>query len=375
MGINEIYQEFLNSKNTDINEIAIILDIYSIIKIMDFYNEYMLIDKQKKLNQYTTTLIVVIMNFILYEIIQCKKSITNDENHQNINKNLRYAVHQFRKNNFKERDDIIVKNMGISIDELNPMLDFTLYFIKNNKGKRFIGTNIWEQYVIQNNFNKEITFQKYADILMHFFRTIYTILVQNGLKDDGYKLKKVETEESKIIAQPYSFVSLIRKSKIKEEKMLRRLLIAYSQLATLDIMLTELIDIEDNAMQNSYIVYFLSKMIAYVLDETFDNIQSYISNTEDLEIRGKLQIILSLFEQIDCEKNKKLRNNFHYSKQDIIFKSKEEMLGYLKKNLKQMTNIMKQIVDLLNIKNRKTTFAFFKLLRWSEYGYKAEGNK
>lgn len=69
INIDDIFQECLNSENI-ISENAIILDIYSIIKIMDFYNEYMLVDKQKRMNQYTTTLIIVIMNFILYEIIQ-----------------------------------------------------------------------------------------------------------------------------------------------------------------------------------------------------------------------------------------------------------------------------------------------------------------
>lgn len=374
VNIDDIFQECI-IKEQIASENAIISDIYSIIKIMDFYNEYMLIDKQKKLNQYTTTLIVVLMNFILYEIIQCENSKISREEHENINKNLRYAVHQFRKNNFNDRDDIIIKNMGISTDELNPMLDFTLYFIKNENEKRFIGTNIWEEYVIQNNFNKEITYQKYANMLMNFFTTIYTILVESGLKDDDYKLKKINKKESKIIYQPYSFVSLIRKSKIVEEKILRRLLIAYSQLATIDTMFKELIDINDNEIINSYILYFLNKIIAYVLDETYDNIQSYIKNTKDLKIKEDLKNILYTFGKIDCEKNRRLRNNFHYTKQDKVFSNKEEMLIYLKENLKYTSVIMNQITHLLNIRDRKIIFAFFRLLRWTEYGYKAENNK
>lgn len=342
---------------------------------MDFYNEYMLVNKQKRMNQYTTTLIIVIMNFILYEIIQYENGDINAIEHSNTNKNLRYAVHQFRKNNFKDRDNIIIKNMSISTDEQNPMLDFTLYFIKEKAEKRFIGTNIWEQYVIQNNFNKEFTYQQYANILMSFFRTIYTVLLENGLNDDNYKLKKISKRQTKIIEQPYSFVSLIRNSKIKEEKILRRLLIGYSQLATVDTMFKGLIDINNDEIQNSYIIYFLNKVTAYVLDETFDNIQSYINNTKDLKIKEKLNFILSTFQKVDCERNTRLRNNFHYNKQDKVFSNKEEMLIYLKENLKHIPVIMNQITNLLNIRDRKITYAFFRLLRWTEYGYEAENNK
>lgn len=262
--------------------------------------------------------------------------------------------------------------MGISSDKQNPMLDFTLYFIKGKEEKRFIGTNIWEQYVIQNNFNNELTFQQYADILMNFFRTIHTVLLKNGLNDDNYRLKKINKEQIKMIDQPYSFVSLIRKSEIKEEKLLRRLLIGYSQLAIVDTMFKEIIDINDNEIKNSYIIYFLNKVTAYVLDETFDNVQSYINNADDLETKEKLKCILSTFQKVDCERNRNLRNNLHYIKQDKIFSNREEMLICLKENLKYISIIMNQITNLLNIRDRKITFAFFKLLRWTEYGYEAD---
>ena len=371
MNINDLFKEIFSGEKIN-SESAIILDIYSVIKIMDFYNDYMMTDEQKRLNQYTSTLLIVVMNFVIYEIMQYTNGKMDDENNSKINKNLRYAVHQFRRNNFKYRDNCLKEKMGISIEEENPMLDCILYFIKDDKGKKFVGTNIWEEYVIQNNFNKDLTYQQYTNMLMNFFRTIHTFLLENGLKDDNYKLKKIDKKHCKIIAQTYSFVSLIRKSKIKEEKMIRRLLIGFSQLATIDTMFKELIDIEDNEIKDSYIIYFFNKVTAFVLDETLDNIQSYINNTKDSETKEKLEDILFILKKANCEKNKKLRNNFHYGKQDKVFDNKDEMVIYLKQNLKYIEKIMNQIIKILNIKDRKITFAFFRLLAWTEYGYEAD---
>ncbi len=371
MKIEDIFNCFIDNKTVD-SWNAMFIDIYSITKILDFYNEYMLENKQRRLNQHTTTLITVIMNFIVYEIMKCENMKIDTADYSEINRNLRHAVHQFKRKNFNDRDIIMTENMGISIDEQKPMLDFILYFMKEDKNKKFIGTNIWEQYVTQNNFEEGVTYQQYTNVLMSFFRTIHDKLVEEGLEDDDYILKKIETSPAKIIEQPYSFVSLIRKSKIKQDKLLKRLLIAYSQLSTIDIIFKDMIDLNDEEIKNSYIIYFFSKMVAYVLDETYDNIQSYINSTQDIAIKKELETILFLFRNVDCENNRKLRNNFHYIHQDKVFDTKEEILINVKDNLQYISDVMMQIKEIINIKDRKLTFAFFRLLRWSEYGYEGE---
>lgn len=372
MKIGDVYDHILNSENIG-SWNAMVIDIYSITKILDFYNAHMLEDKQRRLNQHTTTLITVIMNFIVYEVMKCENMKIDTADYSKINGNLRHAVHQFRRKNFNNRDIVMNENMGISTDEQNPMLDFILYFIKEDKNKKFIGTNIWEQYVTQNNFGGEVNYQQYTDVLMSFFRTIHDELVDGGLADDDYCLRKINKAPIKIIEQPYSFVSLIRKSKIKQDKLLKRLLIAYSQLSTIDIIFKDMIDLNDDEIKDSYIIYFFSKMVAYVLDETYDNVNSYLQNTQSIEEKKMLGVILDTFKNVDCENNRKLRNNFHYISQDKVFTTKEEIVTSVKNNLQFISNIISKIEEIINIKDRKLTYAFFRLLRWTEYGY--EGSK
>lgn len=372
--INNIYKKYFKEKTDekDIGSMAILIDIYGIIKIMNFYNDYMLESKNKIVNGYTTTFITVIMNLIYCEI---SNYIDSENKLGNVNKDLRYAVHQFRQNNFKDRDLILSKKMGISIDSTNPMLDFIVYFLKYNENIEFVGSSIWENYVIQNNF-EDITYQEYVNSLMSFFRSSYNYFCSNDVLDEKYKFSKIDSKNIKLITQPYSFVSLIRKSKIKNEILIKRLIIAYSQLAIVDTMFNRLIKIEEEIKDNEYILYFINKVVALVLDETFDNINSYIKNSKykDNVYYTYLNQILDVFYKINnIEKNSKLRNNFHYSKQDIVFMKNDDIYEYLHVNLKTVKEVKNTILDILNIKYRRITFAFFRLLAWSRYGY--EKNK
>jgi len=362
MEIGMIYEEYIKNPTS---ELAITIDIYSLVKICDFFknelkNDYI------AYNYFLTTHLMSIMNFIRYEVFIYLSN--SNQNSSEIDKNLRYGIHQFRKKDFETREIILTKNMGITIDFENPSLDFS--YIILGKKKKIYSTNILEFYINQNNFSN-VNKQDYINKLMDFFYIMYDkqkmIVIDNT---NSLKPKNIVKCTYKKIQQPYSFVSLIKNSKIKDKKTLLRLLIAYSQIGNILILCKQLIDLDIE--QNNYIKYFFIKIISLVIDESLDNIDNYILYTSN---KNDKQILSKYFDIADKTKNKirNIRNNFHYAEQTKVFKN-PNMNDELIQILDLASEIHEKLEEIVNIKYRFITFKFFKLLRWSEYGLEKKIN-
>lgn len=365
--INNIFDDFytlLNAhmqlsedKEIQLSIYAIQIDVYGVAKLIDFFNI-----NQDKIWR-TNAFVIRVMSIVIFEIIKHFQenslidaiTIKKSQNYKVI-KEFRHKIHQYEYKKFQKHIDRVEQGMGRSRDRLKPMLDTVIEYVCIDKAKHLIGTNIWQYYLIE----KEIQ----ADIseMQSFIRSIQE---RCNYCDDNVNIKKSKNNY-KYKSFSYCYTDIQKNSKFISEKVLDRMLLAFDELSSLVMFFKYTIDVDKYLLNSPYIIYFLAKIAASVYDETVDNIEKYIENSNEKDEDRKILIKLhSDISQEITSVSKLMRNNLHYQKQNAInFGCYDELFLFLHALIDECDKIRKNIEGFLDIKPSRIRLGMYQFLRW-----------
>ncbi len=267
---------------------------------------------------------------------------------------IRHKIHQFRKEQFSGNIKEIDGKMGRTRDWLNPCLDICLLYKKDNQGTELQGTNI-----IQYHF-REAT----DKVMVGFINRIIRIIEEQApypLADFKIQRKKVKV---KYKWQTYSYTSIMKNSKINNARVLDRVLFAFDDLCMIREFFDVTICLDEYLKTAPYLIYYFSKMVAIFLDETVDNLKSYIMRSDDSDA-GILNTIIEGIDEGLLHKCKILRNNLHYEKQESVNLGDEnEIYKFLLQELEVVEVLVDKIRVVLNINPSEYKLIFYNFLLW-----------
>lgn len=344
---------------------SLLIDAYSMSKIIDFFNEN--IDMTRNCGLWKSNLFairnfsVITSEIIKYlddnQYIDCAQF--KEPNSLKSMGDLRNKIHQFRRQDFDKYINNIDSNMGRSRNKFSPHLDIVLeYAVDSHNKKIFMGTNMFQFHFFE--AKNQITVNFMQDVI----RTVSTIL---SLPSSDFALKR-SSEYIKYQHKSYCYTDIINNSKIKNERLIDRLLFALDDLCCLQEFFIYLISIDDYLLESPYMIYFLSKTIAITLDETFDNLNSYVINSNNSFEKKQVEKVTENIDKEFIKYCKILRNNLHYQEQTSIrLGTDKELHGFLLQELVVIKDLLNNIKSLLNINPNKIKLTLYQFLRWVQY--------
>ncbi|AMC93645.1 hypothetical protein AOC36_06485 [Erysipelothrix larvae] len=363
----EFFKELLSNPeiiySNTLSLYSCLLDCLGLITILNFFNTNV---SRKNINDIrkSNNLIIELFSIILSEfnklilqpgIVKKGDFYGLSSTYISMLTRLRNNLHQFRFSDFNKKLTMIDTGMGRSRDIKNPYIDICLHFEIIDKCRYMIGTNQFE-YV-----HEEIKNDTFVKSM-----TLQLRLIQNicFAKTDIFNIRKApEKPNYKWI--PYSYSDIIKSNKDLGEREIDRLIIALDVTSSIYEFFTYLVDIGEYIKEVPYLVYFYRKMISIHLDETIDNIQGFISKSQNNEMKKIFISLISDVKEEDIQQIKILRNNLHYQHQErFIVGDIDTSYRNLKHLLYINESIMRRIGDCVNCNPTKWKEIGYRFLRW-----------
>ena len=268
---------------------------------------------------------------------------------------LRNKIHQFRYKDFENNIRNIDLQMGRSRDKLTPRLDICLEYL-NDKGRTILfGTNIYQFHF------EEAKDQAAVDLMQRIIRTIE----RQPLYPPSDFIIKRSACLPKYKWEVYCYTDIVKNTHLKNEKVADRVLLAFDDLCCISEFFKYAILIDDYLMQAPYMLYFLCKIVAIILDETFDNFKKYIQRSPSDNDGRILNSIIADTDQDFLEFCSTLRNNLHYREQRSLYLgTPEQLYQTLNTELAVIETLLERIRLALNIVPSKAKLRFYRFLRW-----------
>lgn len=346
-----------NNKHSIISILSLLIDVHGVSLLIDFFNS------SKEADQRANLFVIKILNIVSYESIKFISKLdekimlnyTSDETFSNL-KDFRHIIHQFEYSKFNKIMKKLNDTTGRSYDKLKPMLDMVVYYQKTGVHYVIEGTNT-------NLFKfSSPELQEVVNDSQSLIRSLDALI---GQKKDFFIIKKSNNREKhKTIS--YSFVDVMKVTKINNKKLLDRLLFALDDLSEIDYFFNNVILVDDYLLEHPHIIYFLLKIIYIQLNETINNLSNFVKNSPiDCDDRKQVELIL---DKIDLELISRIqvfRNNLHYEKQITLNIGNENDLFIELKDAIHLSEQMKiDINGLVNIRITKKKIAINSFLHW-----------
>lgn len=163
----------------------------------------------------------------------------------------------------------------------------------------------------------------------------------------------------------YCYTDIVKKSKLINERVIDRILLAFDDLCCVSEFFTFTMKTDTYLIKAPYLLFFLCKIVAIVLDETFDNFKKYIDHSPKDNDGIILKEIVQGIDNDFIDLCQCIRNNLHYQRQTtIVIGAPEELYHLLQKELDIVQLLLNRIRLALNIKSSKWKFGFYRFLRW-----------
>ena len=359
--INDVYDIYITllrdirlceSNKELLSNFSFQIDAFALAHILNFFNAYPELSKEN----WQSNLLVIRM-FSVFTIELCK--FLQSKNFYDINgietesglkdiKSLRNKIHQYRERDYKKKIQGIDQGMGRSRDKLAPHLDICLQF---SEKRVLMGTNIyWFLFT-------EAKEQCIVDFMQKIVRSVEKV---SPYANVDLKLKRcVKKIDYKL--EPYCYVDIIENCEIKNEKIIDRLLLSFDDLCSLYELFVYIIDVSDYLKPTPFIIYYFSKLLAIILDETVDNLNNILKHCLDSDSRYIKEIVKVCPDNIQklC---RVLRNNLHYERQESVLIGDE--LECFNELFNVSVTLLEKIRLLLNIKPSKAKLRYYRFVKW-----------
>lgn len=167
--------------------------------------------------------------------------------------------------------------------------------------------------------------------------------------------------------ETYCYANIIKRAHFINERVLDRVLLAFDDLCCVSEFFIFTIRVDKYLTEAPYLLFFLCKIVAIILDETFDNFKNYIQQSEEDTDGQLLSKIISDIKPEFFQYCSIMRNNLHYQKQQSVYIGEPEELYQMLKNELSIVNILlERIRKELNIFPSKPRLAFYRFLRWAQ---------
>jgi len=344
-----------NSNQSLLSKLALQIDSFSLAAIINFYNEFP--DLSKKGELWKANLFIIrIFALITSEIIKfADEKIFEEIADLKGILNFRNKIHQFRRNDFKYKLDKIDFAMGRSRSNLTPRLDVALEYLSDEKGMTFYGTNIFQFHFV------EASEQALVNIMQAIIRTVEE---QSTYPPSNFRIKRSHSSP-KYRWEVYCYTDIIKNAKFRNQNVLDRVLLAFDDLCCVMEFFKFVIENGRYLIAAPYLLYFLCKIIAIALDETFDNFKNYIKHSpvddNDAHLLKNFLINIDNDFMAFCQR---IRNNLHYQEQTtVMIGTADALYSFLQEELDIVQLLMKRIENSLNINPAKFKLLFYRLLR------------
>lgn len=341
---------------------SLVIDCYGALALLNFVNSFGEEIKNKETIRFEDILVQVFSIIVNESIVYLDMgnilgaSMQTEGSYIKSIFEIRKDIHQFRKANFHKKIEELDISLERSRDYANPALDLAFNFEIMDGIERLIGTNQFQH------INVDAKSRLVVETMQIFLREIEKSV---SLKPCGNLIKIIDIKP-KYKWESVSYVSIIRKSKVLEEREIDRLLRALDVVAATYEMFEYVIDIDDYLIKTPYLVYFFRKIISIFLDETIDNINNFIKYSDDI---SKVRIFEKILDGVDegiIEKCRVLRNNLHYESQVEIEigdakQSYDELIWLININM----TIMRNISETIEYRPRKITRIMNRVIRWA----------
>lgn len=202
---------------------AICADAFSLASILDFFNKY---PNYAKENWQSNLLIIRMFSLFATELMtflsakDCSDvSLIENPNSVEAVKSLRNKIHQFRNRDYRQKIQYIDQEMGRSRDNFKPHIDLCLQY---TEGNILSGTNVYW-------FN----FQEAKDYTTIGFMQQIIRCIE---KISRYPKSEININPSnqKVTYKytPYCYVDIVKNCKLKNKKLVDRLLLAFDDLCS-----------------------------------------------------------------------------------------------------------------------------------------------
>ncbi len=354
-----VYKTIISNKTLCQNNQAILsilafqIDAFSLAAILNFFNKHTDLSKEN----WQSNLLIIRMFAIFVTEIMSFLSANNyfdatlfDEPNSIENvKLLRNKIHQFRYNDFKKKIQYIDYVMGRSRDKFAPHIDVCLQYTKD---KLLMGTNI---YCFNFPEAKE-------QITVNFMQQIVRCVekTSNYPKVDFV----INRNDNRVIYNyvPYCYVDIVKNCKLGNKELIDRLLLAFDDMCSIHDFFVYVVDVSDYLRQAPYIIFYFVKMLAIMLDETFDNLDNILKYNKNDDDAKMIETVLNVC-PLDIRKLCKcIRNNIHYERQDYVLFDDE--LALFEEMMVISGKLLENIRDILNINPSKARLRYYKFLKW-----------
>jgi len=334
---------------------AIIMDIYTLGAMIDFFNEH-----KETISSKVHYLIIKNMSITIYEIcmfLEINEKI--DDKHfkeflEHI-KEYRHKIHQFRNKDFSFRQQNIDTSMGRSRDKTIPHLDIGLEF---DSKYEYISSNITFFDFDNNHLQQDI----------HIMQMLIRTIQNDSFKiNDSYSiLHKAVHHETKIF--PYTYTNILKHTKVNNERLLDRLILGSDELGSCILLFKHTIVVTESLKETPHILVTFMKWLSISYNETIDNLQLFIKFSKPEASDHKL--IKAIIDKVDnniIEFSTVCRNNLHYNKQEEL---KLLDINHLYETFNKFINesifLKKEFDKLINIKGNKWKLYGNKFLAWAQ---------
>ena len=348
------HEVLCKTNQENLSRLAYQIDAYALAALINFYNRCPELAKSGELWK-SNLFVIRTLALIASEVITFfGKDYFSKVSEVEKVVALRNKMHQFRRVDFKKNVAQIDEGMGRSREQLKPHLDVELEYL--SKKKHFNGTNIFKFRFT------EAEEQSTVNIMQQVIRLIE--------RKTPYSISTFEIEKSKMRVgyswEVYCYTDIVKSARIKNVAVVDRLLLAYDDLCCVWEFLTYAIHVDTYLKDAPYLLFFLCKIVAIVLDETFDNLESYVAHSGSDD--GDAHILKNILESVDgdfVESCRVIRNNLHYEKQAMVpVGPPEELYAFLQKEVDIIQGIMGHVGGLLNIKPSKIQLWAYRFFRW-----------
>lgn len=337
------------------------IDAYALATFLNFYNAHPDIAESREL--WKSNLLMIRMYAIVSsEIVRFlqQNNLLDTDTLEKPNSlddifALRNKIHQFRYRDFKNNIKNIDLQMGRSRDKLTPHLDTCLEYLTDKTGTILFGTNVYQFHF------GEAKDQTTVDLMQRIIRTIER---ESHYAPSDFIIKR-NTNLPKYKWEVYCYTDIVKNAYLEQENVIDRVLLAFDDLCCVSEFFKYVILIDDYLIQAPYLLYFLCKISAIILDETFDNFKKYIQHSPSDNDGRILDSIIGGIDQDFFEFCSTLRNNLHYREQRSLYLgTPEELYQTLNVELAVIETLLERIRLELNIAPSKAKLRFYRFLRW-----------
>lgn len=352
-------KEHCEKCNKIASNLAYQIDVYALATILNFFNKNL--DMTRSLEQ--SNLLVIRM----YSLVTCEliKYLTNlgvfdikDYSEPNSFEDiiaLRNKIHQFRYRDYERNIQNIDERMGRSRDIFAPHIDICLKYSVKNSQPILMGTNVYQYHFVE--AKEQLT----VNFMQNIIRTIENLQYYPPV---DFEIRKNDNN-IKYRWESYCYTDIIKNSKIRSQRVIDRVLLAFDDLCSIYEFFYVTICVDEYIKEAPYLLYYLCKIVAIFLDETFDNFKMYIEHNSD---EKDSCILKELLDEVDCEFReycRTMRNNLHYGKQEYVYLGNvDDMYDKLKKELDITNSFIDKLREVLNINPSNLKLMTYRLLRW-----------